>query len=36
LLVAGLFGWASGSPGGFLISLRALLVAGHHAGDVRR
>jgi hypothetical protein len=32
----GLLGWVSGSLGGFLIALLALLVAGHHAGDVRR
>ena len=36
LLVAGLVGWASGSLIVFLIALVALLVAGHHAGDVRR
>jgi hypothetical protein len=36
LLVAGLFGWATGSPGVFLIAPVALLVAAHHAGDVRR
>ena len=36
LLVAGLLGWATGSLGGFLFALVALLLAGHHAGDVRR
>jgi hypothetical protein len=36
LLVAGLVGWASGSPGVFLIAPVAPPVAGHHAGDVRR
>ena len=36
LLVAGLFGWVIGSLGVFLIARVALLVAGHHAGDVRR
>jgi hypothetical protein len=35
LLVAGLFGWVSGSLGGFLFALVALLVAGYHAGDIR-
>jgi hypothetical protein len=35
LLAAGLVGWAGGS-GSFLFALLALLVAGHHAGDVRR
>ena len=34
-LVAGLFGWVSGSLGGFLFALVALLVAGYHAGDIR-
>jgi hypothetical protein len=36
LLVAGLFGWVSGSLRGFLFALVALLVAGHHAGNSRR
>jgi hypothetical protein len=36
LLVAGLLGWVSGSLGGFLIALVALLLAGHHAGDIHR
>jgi hypothetical protein len=35
LLVAGLVGWASGSLGGFLFALIALLVAAHRAGDSR-
>jgi hypothetical protein len=36
LLVAGLAGWAGGSVLAFLIVPVALLLAGHHAGDVRR
>jgi hypothetical protein len=36
LLVAGLFGWVTGSMAVFLIALAALLVAGYHAGDIRR
>jgi hypothetical protein len=36
LLVAGLFGWASGSRAVLLLALVALLVAGYHAGDMRR
>ena len=36
LPVSGLVGWASGSVIVFLIALAALLVAGHHAGAVRR
>jgi hypothetical protein len=36
LMIAGLFGWASGSWGVFLIALVALVVAGYYAGDIRR
>jgi hypothetical protein len=36
LLVAGLIGWATGSPAVFLIALVAVLVAGYYAGDIRR
>jgi hypothetical protein len=36
LLVAGLLGWVSGSLIVFLIAPVVLLVAGHHAGDIRR
>jgi hypothetical protein len=36
LLVTGLVGWASGLLGVFLIALVAPLVAGYHAGDIRR
>src|SRR5262245_57775764 len=36
LLVAGLVGWLTGSVLPFLIALSALLVAGSHAGDIRR
>src|SRR5262249_12552616 len=36
LLVAGLLGWVTGSLLVFLIALIALLVAGYHAGDIRR
>jgi hypothetical protein len=34
--VAGLFGWLAGSVIVFLTALPALIVAGHHAGDIRR
>jgi hypothetical protein len=33
LLIAGLLGWVSGSRGGFLFALVALLVAGYHASE---
>ena len=36
LLVAGLVGWLTGSVIVFLIALSALLLAGYHAGDIRR
>jgi hypothetical protein len=36
LLASSLVGWESSSPGVFLIAPVALLVAGYHAGDVRR
>src|SRR5262245_52825900 len=36
LLVAGLLAWVTGSLIVFLIALVALLVAGYHAGDLRR
>ena len=36
LLVASLIGWLTGSVIVFLLALIALLVAGYHAGDVRR
>jgi hypothetical protein len=36
VLVAGLIGWATGSLLVFLITLIAFLIAGFHAGDIRR
>jgi hypothetical protein len=36
LLVAGLFGGVTGSTTVFLVTLVALLIAGYHAGDIRR
>jgi hypothetical protein len=36
LLVAGLFGGISGSWLVFLVALVALLLAGYHAGEIRR
>ena len=36
LLANGLVGWVTGSVIVLLIALVALLVAGYHAGDVRR
>jgi hypothetical protein len=36
VVVAGLLGWVTGSVTVFLIALAALLVAGLHAGDIRR
>jgi hypothetical protein len=36
LLLAGLLGGVTGSYVAFGIALAALLVAGYHAGDVRR
>jgi hypothetical protein len=36
LLVAGLVGRVSDSPGFFLVALVALLVASYHTGDSRR
>jgi hypothetical protein len=35
LLVAGLFGWLTGSFMVFVIVLMALIVAGIHSGDLR-
>jgi hypothetical protein len=35
LLVAGLFGWLTGSWVVFGIALAALLIAAHHTGDIR-
>jgi hypothetical protein len=36
LLIAGLFGWVTGSLAVFLIALGALLLAAYHAGDIRK
>jgi hypothetical protein len=36
LLIAGLFGWLTGSGTVFLIALGGLLVAAYHAGDIRQ
>ncbi len=36
LLIAGLLGGVTGSFGVFLIAVCALIVAGYHAGDIRR
>jgi hypothetical protein len=36
LLVASLFGGITNSFSVFLIALLALLIAGYHAGDIRR
>jgi hypothetical protein len=36
LLVAGLFGWLTGSWIVFGVALAALLIAAYHAGDIRQ